>query len=237
MEKVFKERFGERLKERRRHCGYSSCGKLAAQIGITPQSLNNYENGNTTPDVETLCKLAAALDCTVDYLALKEDAPTHEAASIADMTGLNAGTVNKLLDIYEKSENADGTAAARRARLALDSIDSYIRFADIEEIGQRFMSYGDSLVKLIDYVYSCHKAEFEAIKDSRDKIVEKWNDTDSIQIDEYDKRMALESVVLGQRYAFIKSIEERFLDPLQGYFITTPEAWGDEEADNGKGEE
>lgn len=104
MEKTFKDYFGERLKKRREACGFSTVEKLAKAIGVRGQTISNYENAHTLPDAHNLFMLARALDCTVDYLTLKEDDPTHEAASVADQTGLSPEAVNVLI---KKSKTDD----------------------------------------------------------------------------------------------------------------------------------
>ena len=36
--------------------------------GVTKSTISQYENGKREPDITTLKKIAAALNCTVDYL-------------------------------------------------------------------------------------------------------------------------------------------------------------------------
>ena len=109
MEQIpYKERFAKQLKERRKACGFDSGKELGIKIGITGQTINNYEkedSKNTLPDAETLLKLAKALDCTVDYLTLKEEAPKHEAASVAEQTGLCEKAIQTLKWANEAKEN------------------------------------------------------------------------------------------------------------------------------------
>lgn len=51
--------------------------ELALKIGIkentAKQTIYNYENGVSTPDPETLVKLAQVLECSVDYLLGETD--------------------------------------------------------------------------------------------------------------------------------------------------------------------
>ena len=42
--------------------------ELADAVGITQSQIARYESGETQPSLETLRKLAAALDCTLDEL-------------------------------------------------------------------------------------------------------------------------------------------------------------------------
>lgn len=55
---------GENIKKIRKEKGYSQ-KQLAEKLGTTPQNLAQYENGKRLPKLETLEKIANALDCEV----------------------------------------------------------------------------------------------------------------------------------------------------------------------------
>lgn len=57
----------ERLRALRERAGISQ-KSLADQIGVSQQSINKYENHNIEPDIETLIRMAAFFDTSVDYL-------------------------------------------------------------------------------------------------------------------------------------------------------------------------
>ena len=59
--------FGSRLKMLREQCNIKQ-GQFADKIGITRQSMSNYESGKHCPDIEVLKKMADFLECSVDYL-------------------------------------------------------------------------------------------------------------------------------------------------------------------------
>ena len=42
--------------------------ELADQLSCSQQSINNYENHGTQPDIDMLCKMADFFDTSVDYL-------------------------------------------------------------------------------------------------------------------------------------------------------------------------
>lgn len=87
---------GDRIKRRREEL-HMTQKELAAKIGFSaPRNITNYEKGERSPDLETLCRIAKALSCTTDYLLGLEDAHTHEAASIAEQTGLPASMITDL---------------------------------------------------------------------------------------------------------------------------------------------
>ncbi len=59
--------FGNRLKVLREEQGLKQ-GQFADMIGITRQSMSNYESGKHSPDVDVIVKMAHALNCSTDYL-------------------------------------------------------------------------------------------------------------------------------------------------------------------------
>ncbi len=63
----------EQLKRMRAIKGVSQ-QVVADYLGCTRQTYSNYENGNRSPDYETLLKLAAYYDTSVDFL-LRGEAP------------------------------------------------------------------------------------------------------------------------------------------------------------------
>ena len=60
--------FKERLKEKRKEAGLSQA-ELAARVGVTSRTIQNYELGTRKPqNVEVVQKLADVLHTTTDYL-------------------------------------------------------------------------------------------------------------------------------------------------------------------------
>ncbi len=64
--------FKERLKNRRRALGLSQT-ELARRVGVTDRTIQNYELGSRKPQqMEIVERLAAALDCSIEYLLGRE---------------------------------------------------------------------------------------------------------------------------------------------------------------------
>lgn len=59
--------FGERLKTLRRESGFSQ-SYIAEQIGVSIQSVSNWECDNTMPDISQIVPLASVLDVSTDCL-------------------------------------------------------------------------------------------------------------------------------------------------------------------------
>lgn len=69
--------FGNRLKTLREQCHFKQ-GELADKIGITRQSMSNYESGKHSPDVNVIVKMADCLGCSTDYLMGLTEHSTYE---------------------------------------------------------------------------------------------------------------------------------------------------------------
>lgn len=59
--------FAERFAQLRQGLGYTQ-QEIAKKLGVTPQAVSKWENGNSLPDVETIRSIAQLLDCSSDYL-------------------------------------------------------------------------------------------------------------------------------------------------------------------------
>ena len=57
--------------------------KLADAIGMSQQSVNQYENHDTEPDILTLCKLADYFETSVDYIVGHTDIRNHSEPTAA----------------------------------------------------------------------------------------------------------------------------------------------------------
>lgn len=65
--------FGERLVKLRKDKGYTQ-KSLAAEIGLTERTIQNYEAGRV-PDLDELIKVADFFDVSLDYLVGRSDNP------------------------------------------------------------------------------------------------------------------------------------------------------------------
>ena len=92
----------ERIKELRILHGMSQVD-LAARLGISKQSVSNWENDNIQPSIEMLLKLARLFSVSTDYLlglekrryleisGLSETQLTHLQQIINDLVHVNSG--------------------------------------------------------------------------------------------------------------------------------------------------
>ena len=77
--------------------------ELAAQVGVTKQSVSNWENDNIQPSIDMLCKIAKYFGCTTDYLLeLDNSSYVIETKHLTDSQTQN---IIALIKEFEKLNN------------------------------------------------------------------------------------------------------------------------------------
>ncbi len=90
--------FGNRLKEKRKFANFTQ-SKLAASVGVSTRTIQNYESGNRNPsNLIIVQRLADILGTTTEYLL---DCPESFAAEIKKEDGAKAVPDN-IHDLVEK---------------------------------------------------------------------------------------------------------------------------------------
>lgn len=56
-----------RMKVKRMERGLTQ-KELASKVGVKPMTIYNYESGEHSPPLETLKRIASALECTIDEI-------------------------------------------------------------------------------------------------------------------------------------------------------------------------
>ena len=84
---------------------------LAEKMGKSEKTIMNWEQGQSTPSVHELMKLAKIYGCDMDYLTGRLDQKTHDIHFIHDQTGLSEKAIEKLLKIGF-TDRATGNAQA-----------------------------------------------------------------------------------------------------------------------------
>ena len=77
--------------------------QLADSFGYSLKTVQNWEQGLVTPDLEDVIKLADLLSCDIDALTGRIDCPTHELQFIHDVTGLSVDAINKLTTVKDSA--------------------------------------------------------------------------------------------------------------------------------------
>ena len=100
----------ERIKQRRLLLGYNQ-PELAKIMNISKQTVSNWENGNRTPDAETLSKLSDLFSVSVDFLLGRTDIVTPPAINglQQQLTKKDEKDIEKTLNrTLEMLENQEG---------------------------------------------------------------------------------------------------------------------------------
>ena len=101
-----KEIFAERILELRKNKGLTR-QKVADDLEITRASLEYYEKGKRTPDVNTIVKIAKYYSTNTDYLlGLSNNKTTDiKIKAISEYTGLNDESISFLHDFVKECSN------------------------------------------------------------------------------------------------------------------------------------
>lgn len=76
---IFSERLKAMLELREK-----SQAQLAKELETTPQAISSYANGKTTPDYDMLCRIAARLNVSIDFLLGNVQTLTNEEQQLID---------------------------------------------------------------------------------------------------------------------------------------------------------
>ena len=73
--------------------------ELAKQLGVTKQSVSNWENDNILPSIDMLIRIADFFSTTTDYLLGLED------REFLDVSGLDSLTISHLRQLIDDIKN------------------------------------------------------------------------------------------------------------------------------------
>lgn len=73
----------QRIRELRCACGWSQV-ELAKRLGLSKQTVSNWENDNIQPSIEMLMRLSKVFGVSTDYLLGLEQTPRLDAAGLSD---------------------------------------------------------------------------------------------------------------------------------------------------------
>jgi len=127
--------------------------QLGKKINVTKVSISGYENGNRTPDSDTLNKIADFFDVTTDYLYGRSDTPN------------NSGSNNPLPELTEKDEK-DIAKRIDKMREDLQNVDGGLSFSG-EPMSKEA---AESLLEALEY------AEKQATRINKKYIPKKYRD-------------------------------------------------------------
>ena len=90
--------FSERIRLLRSSYSYSQL-ELAKKLGVSKQSVSNWEDDNIMPSVEMLERVANFFEVTTDYLLGRNEGLDEGLA--VDVTGLNRSEIDHIRQLVE----------------------------------------------------------------------------------------------------------------------------------------
>lgn len=88
--------FRKNLKEARKKAGYKTQETFSEAMDVTVESVRNWEQGRTIPEMKTLLKIVELLDCDMDYLIGRIQESSHTRKYIQEQTGLSEQVISLL---------------------------------------------------------------------------------------------------------------------------------------------
>ncbi len=173
----------------------------ADKIGVSRQNIGKWLNGSTTPDIETLCKIADAYNVTTDYLLGRTPNKTTEAElqAVCDYTGLSESAVEVLHQIKTRGEQDKSSKA--QSLLIFEAISSLFSSEGSKEFIKNLTMYRNS-----DFINAKITIEQDPMKSSG-KNIEFALPYESVN-----------SIVLLQIQDFVKSLKNEKSDGSK-YFL------------------
>lgn len=96
--------FGDRLKSLRKK-KFKTQDKFADKMGVSVESVRNWEQGRVLPEQGTLFRIAELLDCDLDYLTGRIEEKSHDLQFISETTGLSPKAVKRLSEMPSDYQN------------------------------------------------------------------------------------------------------------------------------------
>ncbi len=90
---------GDRIKELRTAQGISQV-ELSHRLGVSKQSVSNWENDNIAPSIEVLKKIASYFHCSADYL-LELDNSNKAIIEITDLSIQQTAHIQQLISDFQ----------------------------------------------------------------------------------------------------------------------------------------
>ncbi len=94
-----KESLRLNLQKKRKEKGFKTQNAFAEALEVSVESVRNWEQGRTLPELGTLFNICSLLDCDMDYLIGRLEVPTHDLAFIKTQTRLSEAAIIKILEI------------------------------------------------------------------------------------------------------------------------------------------
>jgi len=79
--------------------------ELATKLGVSKQTISNWENNNVQPSIDTLVKIAKFFDVTTDYLL--DLNISDRVVDVRDLTEKEVGHIQAIIDDIRKGRKSE----------------------------------------------------------------------------------------------------------------------------------
>lgn len=212
--------FPERLKELREKEKLSR-QQLADILGVSRASLEYYEKGKRTPDIEVLYKLSEHFNVTADYLIGRTDkcGESTDVNAMCRYTGLSEnairilGTIKSTEDfmkiinflIEETDSYGDIKSGVFMKRNLLNSMRDYFFY----DYGKRESTNDVLFVTSLGHIFT----SMEQYESAKEEIFEDWycnTDLSEMRLSRISKKEILDNVYINRIIEQMKETKERF---------------------------
>lgn len=98
------------LQRMRKMSGFKTQEAFAEVLDVSVETVRNWEQGRTLPEMETLFRICTLLNCDMDYLIGRLESTTHDLDFIKNQTHLSEAAIKKLIKIasYDRATGNSG---------------------------------------------------------------------------------------------------------------------------------
>lgn len=196
--------------------------KMADDLGISRSSLEYYEKGKRTPDLNTINKISDYLNVSIDYLMGKTDVNTadKDLQYICDYTGLNGTAVHNLHLLKMISMNECNSEEAKHAFIATGKTPEYAMY-DLEYVNSVICSPNTPLFNHCSYNLSDYYKDIEEsisfYNQVIDFVIDKKVDISTLSKQHFyflkKNRKLLQKLKVG-KYLIVNDFSEELLDSV-----------------------
>lgn len=112
--------------------------ELERFLGVSPQAINQYKNGESRPSLDNICKIADYYHVSVDYLLGRTEikSPDYHISSAVEITGLSEEDIvalalaNRISQSYIPSQPAKGIWPVESYNPPADASMTYQKFVE-----------------------------------------------------------------------------------------------------------
>lgn len=217
--------FPERLTELRERAKLSR-QQLADKLGVSRASLEYYEKGKRTPDIDILYRLSDYFNVTSDYLIGRTDkiGESTDVNAICEYTGLSGKAVKELNSrkLYNEDsikiinflmEEIDCKGDENGLFMNFNLIDSMYNYF-FYDYSKRFNSDDALWVTSLGDIFS----SMEQYEKEKKKIIKDFRNTDlsEIKLSPISKNEVLDNVYINRIIDQLKITKQRFKDEHNG---------------------